>query len=137
MHVHSAFSFLTSHNMSEAPQGMPELKPAAESEGNEPTADANNNDLQNKLIAAEEPLHSRTELSRLSFVKQMMELQARHNWTDGSIDAVLALVCHAAPEGHRVPANVHECQNLLSDLKIPSFKTHGESSKKKRSRRRK
>ncbi|CAM0871927.1 unnamed protein product [Alopecurus aequalis] len=105
-----------------------DLDPAAD--GNEPTVDAV--DLQKKLIAAEEPLHSRTELSRLSFVKQMMELQARNNLSDKCIDALLELLCDVCPEGHKVPANVSECQKLLSDLNIPSFKTEGESSKRKR-----
>jgi hypothetical protein len=92
----------------------------------------------------EEPLHSRTEVSRLSFVQGLMELKSKFNFTDEGVNDILDLMCEVCPEGHKVPANVRECKNLLSGLETrsktdkpegeTSKKTEGESSKKKRGR---
>jgi hypothetical protein len=67
----------------------------------------------------------------------MMELKSKFKFSDECVDDLLAIVCEAAPEGHKVPANVQECKKLLGHLETPSIKTdetEGESSKRKRGR---
>jgi hypothetical protein len=62
-----------------------------------------------------------------------MELKSKFNFTDEGVDDILDLMCEVCPEGHKVPANVRECKNLLSGLETPSSKTdktEGETSKK-------
>jgi hypothetical protein len=61
-----------------------------------------------------------------------MELQSKFKQSDESVDDFLDLMCKTLPEGHKMPANVHECKKYLSDLETPSSKTEGESSKRKR-----
>jgi len=85
----------------------------------------------------EEPLHSRTEVPRLTLVNEMMDFKSKYKISDESFDDLLAIVCDIVPEGHKVPATVQECKNLLSGLETPSMKTdktEGESSKRKRGR---
>jgi len=85
----------------------------------------------------DEPLHSRTEFSRLSFVKDMMQHKSKFKYTDESVDDILRLLSEVLPKGNKVPANVQECKNLLSGLETPSIKTdktEGESSKRKHGR---
>lgn len=84
-----------------------------------PTADAS--DLRNKLIAAEEPLHSQTEVSLLSSVQSMLEFKSMCNIEDKGFDDLLNLLCNVLPKGHKMPANLYECKKMLSDLKMPSL----------------
>jgi hypothetical protein len=80
----------------------------------------------------EEPLHSQTEVSRISTVKELMEFKSKFKISDESFDHLLDIICKTLPKGHKMPANVHECKKYLSDLETPSSKTEGESSKRKR-----
>ncbi|XP_052147318.1 uncharacterized protein LOC127766269 [Oryza glaberrima] len=86
----------------------------------EPTADAKA--FYAMLAASQEQLYSFTQVSRLTAVTRLMGIKSQHNISSECMNNLLSLIGDIMPSGHKMPANLYECKNLLSGLKMPYVK---------------
>ena len=64
------------------------------------------------------------EESRLRFALEVLQLKARHGWSDTSVNDLLGLMKQRLPEDNTCPSSLDEAKKIVCPLDLPHTKYH-------------
>lgn len=88
---------------------------SVEEEEPEPTARA----FYEMLSAANQPLHSHTQVSQLDAITRLLAIKSQFSVSIAGFDALLNVFGSLLPHGHKLPPNLYEAKKFLSALSMP------------------
>ncbi|XP_066396736.1 uncharacterized protein [Miscanthus floridulus] len=76
------------------------------------------------LDAAQQPLHGRTNVSKLDAIARLMAVKSQFSWSRESFDQLLTVVGTLLPDDHVLPKNTYESNKILRALKMSYEQIH-------------
>ena len=82
--------------------------------------------LEQLAVDSNTPLYdgSNPEVTRLSFMLQLLKTKAKNKWTDTSLDEHLKYLKDVLPEGNLCPSSVDEAKKIVCPLDLPHVRYH-------------
>ena len=106
------------------PDMMDDFHEAQFGEGMEEEPEETAKAFYDMMSSAQQPLHEKTEVSRLDAVGRLMGFKSQYSLSRDAFDAMLAVVGTLLPEGHILTKNMYESPKLLCALKMPYQQIH-------------
>ena len=78
------------------------------------------------MVDSNTPLYDgcNPEVTRLSFMLQLLKMKAKNKWTDTSLDEHLKYLKDVLPAGNLCPTSVDEAKKIVCPLDLPHVRYH-------------